>query len=54
MAKTLEEQVQERIQQAKDRNIIEKIRVVVERLGVPVKYENDDVKKMEIIITATR
>jgi len=45
MQKTLDERIEERKKQARSRNIAEKVRVVAEKLGVPVKFENDDAKE---------
>ncbi len=42
MTKTLEEKIEERIQQAMDRNIIGKAGAVAEGLGSPFKLENED------------
>ena len=42
MEKTLEEKIEERKQQAVERNIIEKTRVVAEGYGIPVKLKDDD------------
>ena len=46
MTKTLEEKIEERKQQVCDRNIMGKVQVVAEKLGEPVKYENDDVRQV--------
>ena len=42
---TLEEKIAERKKQAEDRNIIGKAQTVAEKLGVPMKLENDDARE---------
>lgn len=45
MTKTLEEKIEERKKQAKERNIVEKAKVVAEKLGKSVEFENDDARE---------
>ena len=45
MIKDLEERTKERKHQALDRNIICKVQVVAEKLGLPIKLDNDDARE---------
>ncbi|MDO8508630.1 MAG: hypothetical protein Q7S27_03005 [Nanoarchaeota archaeon] len=44
MDKDLKEKIKERKQQAKKNNIIEKARIVTQKLGTPKQIENDDLR----------